>query len=183
MAVEYIESAESPDALGRCGHMRAILPALLIIATPTAAHAEPLMPAEFESAQIHVAQVERVFDVSPARGEVKVRLVLQHQGGSTDVSPHWHVFLALYRTGEMCDALIAYDLGATYLPVGKAKRLSKGRFRIRTIIDDLSADFLERTVVIDPSAAAIALEASACSDDFAEPIDVTVSSSRKVSAF
>src|SRR5688572_21484326 len=108
----------------------------LTLASP--AHAAPVSVApiaDHDDTQIHVAQVERVFDLTPSRGEVRVRVVLQHTGGSTDVSPHYRVFVALYDSGEMCNGMVAYDLGPSYLPV-KPKQLSGRRFRIKLVVDE-----------------------------------------------
>src|SRR5688572_29092140 len=83
-------------------------------------------------AVINVARVDKVINLVDKPG-IKVNVVVEDTGGSTDVSPTQNIYFTLYVKGEMYDTDATFELGRAY-SVSSAKRLEGGIYEIKATL-------------------------------------------------
>lgn len=82
--------------------------------------------------KINVARIDKVINLVDRPG-MKVNVVVEDLGGSTDVSPTQRLLFTVYSKGEMFSTDATFDLGLVY-EVISAKRISGGIYEIKAVI-------------------------------------------------
>ncbi len=118
--------------------------------------------AKIESSKDHQVNVARIVKLIPLvdKSDIKVSMVVEDLGGSTDVSPTQKVFLTLYSKGEMFSTDATFDLGAV-ISFGSAKRVSAGLYEVIVV----NADMNKQVMKIDASDAIVKLKSVNCADE------------------
>lgn len=117
-----------------------------------------------KSNTVNVARIDKVITLVD-KSNIKVNVVVQDLGGSTDVSPTKNVYFTLYSKGEMFSTDATFDLGPAY-EVISAKRISGGVYEIKASIPT-SADpgMKYATLKVDAGNAINKIKAVECNDD------------------
>lgn len=141
--------------------------ALLLLAAllPQAALAATVRSGKHE---VNVGRVAELHRLSASSDDVKVQVVVQDLGGSTDVSPTQTVYFTLYTKGEMFSTNAAFEI-ANVLTFKSAKRVKKGVYEVTLVdIDEEGRFDFEKgsTYRIDARKAISAMEAVDCGGDF-----------------
>ena len=111
--------------------------------------------------------------------DIKVSLVVQDNGGSTDVSPTQKLFFTIYSKGEMTNTDATFDLGYIYELLA-AKRVSGGIYEVEVSAPNEESSMPEnQTLVIDAQKAIIALKAVYC-EEYACPASTEFESTIEV---
>ncbi|MEQ8276357.1 MAG: hypothetical protein RMA76_25340 [Deltaproteobacteria bacterium] len=146
--------------------------ALLCLLLPSVASAKTVKSAD---AKVPVARVVKIVELVD-KPHIKVNLVVQDLGGSTDVSPTQRLFFTLYSKGEMFSTDAAFDLGPVF-GVKSAKRKSGGVYEV-TLDDGFTGK--TKTMTVDAREAIVAMKKVSCDDfdcaaskDFAATIEVS----------
>lgn len=118
-----------------------------------------------KSNKVNVARIDKVITLVD-KSEIKVNVVVQDLGGSTDVSPTKNIYFTLYSKGEMFSTDATFDLGPAY-EVLSAKRISGGVYEIKASIPT-SADpgMKYATIKVDAGNAINKIKAVNCGDEF-----------------
>ena len=121
-----------------------------------------------EKREVNVARVAELHRLSSAPDNVKVQVVVEDLGGSTDVSPTQTVYFTLYTKGEMFSTDAAFEI-ANVLAFKSAKRVKKGVYEVTVVdIDEEGRFDFEKgsTYRIDARKAISAMETVDCGGDF-----------------
>lgn len=128
-----------------------------------------------EDTKVLAARVERVMSLVD-KPHIKVNLVIEDTGGSTDYSPSKHLIFTIYMRGEMFSTDAAFDLGMEF-GVQSARRVSGGVYELTLAPRTSPAKPVLR---IDARDAIVAMKRVRCEDfdcdaskDFAATIEVT----------
>lgn len=150
--------------------MRAL--GLLLLLAPSVAAAKTVKSGD---AEVRVARVVKLIELVD-KPHIKVNLVVQDTGGTTDVSPTQRLYFTLYAKGEMYSTDASFDLGPVF-GVKSAKRKSGGVYQV-TLHDGLTPK--TRTLEIDAREAIVAMKKVRCDDfdcaaskNFSAKIEVT----------
>lgn len=118
-----------------------------------------------KSNKVNVARIDKVITLVD-KSEIKVNVVVQDLGGSTDVSPTKNIFFTLYSKGEMFSTDATFDLGAAYEVIA-AKRVSGGVYEIKaTVPSDSDAMMKTVTLKVNAANAINKIKAVNCGDEF-----------------
>lgn len=110
--------------------------------------------------QVSVARVVKLISLVD-KSDIKVNVVVQDLGGSTDMSPTQKVFLTLYSKGEMFSTDAAFDLGPV-MSVTSAKRIGAGMYGITVV----NAEMKKQTMVVNASEAILKIKSVNCGGEF-----------------
>lgn len=137
--------------------MKVLLSALMLVSSLS------VFAAKVESTKENKVNVARVVQLISLvdKSDIKVNVVVEDLGGSTDVSPTQKVFLTLYSKGEMFSTDAAFDLGAV-MSVSGAKRVGAGVYTVSVV----NADMKKQTLMIDASKAIVKIKSVNCGDEF-----------------
>ncbi len=115
--------------------------------------------------KVNVARIDKVITLVE-KSDIKVNVVVEDLGGSTDVSPTKKMFFTLYSKGEMFSTDATFDLGPAY-EVLSAKRIAGGLYEIKATIP-LDSDAMMKTVTlkVDAAKAITKIKAVNCGDEF-----------------
>ena len=112
-------------------------------------------------ASIKVSRVEKVITLVD-KADIKVKIVVEELGLSTDVSPTKNVYLTLYVPGEMSDAEATFDLGQSY-GVDSAKRNSAGIYEIvGSSVNPADRMPVKSVITVDAAKSIVAIKALEC---------------------
>ncbi len=113
----------------------------------------------------------RTESISPARVvnviklvdkyDIKVNVVVQDHGGSTDMSPTQTAFFTLYAKGEMFSTDATFNLGRVFSVEG-AKRISGGKYEVTVI----NAEYYTQVLTINAVDAIVAIKSLDCGGEF-----------------
>lgn len=129
--------------------------------------------------KINVARIDKVVTLVDKAG-IKVNLVVEDRGGSTDVSPTKNMYFTLYSKGEMFSTDATFDLGWAY-EVTSAKRLEGGIYEVKAMLPTADEGLMKPvTLKINAINAINAIKSVKCDDfdcaaseQFAATISVT----------
>ncbi len=145
---------------------------LLCLLVPSVAFAKTVKSSD---TKVPVARVVKIVELVD-KPHIKVNLVVQDLGGSTDVSPTQRLFFTLYSKGEMFSTDAAFDLGPVF-GVRSAKRKSGGIY-VFTLDDGFTGK--TKTMTVDAREAIVAMKKVSCDDfdcaaskDFSATIEVS----------
>jgi hypothetical protein len=118
-----------------------------------------------KSNTVNVARIDKVITLVE-KADIKVNVVVQDLGGSTDVSPTKNIFFTLYSKGEMFSTDATFDLGPAY-EVLSAKRIAGGVYEIKATLSS-KGDSMMKTVTlkVDAAKAINKIKAVDCGDEF-----------------
>ncbi len=112
----------------------------------------------------------RTDSVSPARVvnviklvdkyDIKVNVLVEDHGGSTDMSPTQTAYFTLYAKGEMFSTDATFNLGRVF-SVEEAKRISSGVYQIKIT----NAEYKQVVLTVDAAAAIVAIKNLDCGGD------------------
>lgn len=134
----------------------------LLFPRPVSAGAEPVTNGDQRVKPARVVALHTLVD----KPRIKVRLVVEDTGGSTDVSPTQKLHFTLYAKGEMFSTDASYDLGPMFA-FRSAKRLDAGLYEIE--LDGVDPETAMPKAVrwkIDARRAIVKLKNVRCGDDF-----------------
>ncbi len=128
--------------------------------------------------KINVARIDKVVTLVD-KVDMKVNVVVEDLGGSTDVSPTQNAFFTLYSKGEMFSTDATFNLGPIYKLIS-AKRLEGGVYVIKAIIPTSEGMMQGATLKVNAVKAINALRSLRCmepdceaSENFSSEITVT----------
>lgn len=112
---------------------------------------------------INVARIDKLVTLVD-KADMKVNVVVEDLGGSTDVSPTQNVFFTLYSKGEMFSTDATFNLGPIYKLIS-AKRLEGGVYVVKVIIPTSEGMMKGATLKVNAVKAINAMRNLRC-DDF-----------------
>lgn len=95
--------------------------------------------------KITVSRIDKVINLVDKEG-IKVNVVVEDFGGSTDVSPTQKIFFTLYSKGEMFSTDAAFDLGYAY-KLSSAKRIAGGVYEVKALVPDADGSLMKNVTV------------------------------------
>ena len=114
--------------------------------------------------KINVARVAKAITLVD-KSDIKVNVVVEDLGGSTDVSPTQKVFFTLYSKGEMFSTDATFDLGPVF-EVISATRISGGKYAIKAVVPDASEMMKTVTLKVDAVNAINQIKSVNCGEEF-----------------
>lgn len=114
--------------------------------------------------KINVARISKAISLVD-KADIKVNLVVEDLGGSTDVSPTQKIFFTLYSKGEMFSTDATFDLGPVF-EVISATRLAGGKYAIKAVVPDEEAMMKTVTLKVDAINAINKIKSVNCGGDF-----------------
>lgn len=114
--------------------------------------------------KINVARVAKAINLVD-KADIKVNVVVEDLGGSTDVSPTQNVFFTLYSKGEMFSTDATFDLGPVF-EVISAKRVAGGKYEIKAVVPHETEMMKTVTLKVDAVNAINKIKAVNCGGDF-----------------
>jgi hypothetical protein len=114
--------------------------------------------------KINVARIAKAITLVD-KADIKVNLVVEDLGGSTDVSPTQKIFFTLYSKGEMFSTDATFDLGPVF-EVISATRLSGGKYAIKAVVPDEAVMMKTVTLKVDAVNAINKIKSVNCGDEF-----------------
>jgi len=114
--------------------------------------------------KINVARIAKAITLVD-KSDIKVNLVVEDLGGSTDVSPTQKMFFTLYSKGEMFSTDATFDLGQVY-EVISATRISGGKYAIKAVVPSETEMMETVTLKVDAIKAINKIKAVDCGDEF-----------------
>lgn len=136
--------------------MKTILASLILLSSFS------VSAAKVQSTKENLVNIARVVRLIPLveKSDIKVSIVVEDLGGSTDVSPTQRVFLTLYSKGEMFSTDATFDLGSV-ISVATAKRVGAGVYELIV----LNADMNKQVIKINASDAIVKMKKISCDDE------------------
>ncbi len=144
--------------------IRKICLAALLIA-PAAAIASENQQAIIESApaEISAARIASLHVLRDRPG-LRVQVVVQDMGGSTDMSPTLNAYLAIYAKGEICSMDAMFNLGSLY-SFQSVRRKEGGVYELLADMPVDSQDLMQKTLLeIDARKAVMDVERAPCAE-------------------
>jgi hypothetical protein len=130
--------------------------------SPASAETEPVI-IKSAVAKIDVSYIAELHVLRDRPG-LRVQLVVQDLGGSTDMSPTRNMYLAIYAKGEICSMDAVFDLGPAYA-VKSVKRTAAGMYEVSYDAAVESERLVQdATLLIDARKATVAVDQSPCAD-------------------
>jgi len=111
-----------------------------------------------KSNQINVARIDKVVTLVD-KAHIKVNVVVEDLGGSTDVGATQNVFFTLYSKGEMFSTDATFNLGPI-IALKSAKRISGGIYQVNVIDGEMKP----ATLMINAIDAIMKLKSFTCED-------------------
>lgn len=137
--------------------MKSLLATLMLVSSVSVSAATILSTKENA---VNVARVQKLITLVD-KADIKVNIVVEDLGGSTDVSPTQKVFVTLYSKGEMFSTDATFDLGPV-MSVSGAKRVGAGLYEISVV----NADLKKQTLKVDAADAIVKIKSVNCGDEF-----------------
>lgn len=113
--------------------------------------------------KINVARVAKAITLVD-KADIKVNVVVEDLGGSTDVSPTQKIFFTLYSKGEMFSTDATFDLGPVF-EVISATRLSGGMYAIKAVVPSETEMMEEVTLKVNAIDAITSIKSVKCGDE------------------
>ncbi len=114
--------------------------------------------------KINVARIAKAITLVD-KADIKVNIVVEDLGGSTDVSPTQKIFFTLYSKGEMFSTDATFDLGPVF-EVISATRLAGGKYAIKAVVPDEATMMKTVTLKVDAVNAINKIKSVNCGDEF-----------------
>lgn len=115
--------------------------------------------------KINVARIDKAISLVD-KSDIKVNIVVEDLGGSTDVSPTQSLFFTLYSKGEMFSTDATFNLGPIYKLIS-AKRIAGGVYEVKAVVPHEGPEMMKTTSLKINAAKAInSIKSVNCGDDF-----------------
>lgn len=114
--------------------------------------------------KINVARVAKAINLVD-KADIKVNVVVEDLGGSTDVSPTQKIFFTLYSKGEMFSTDATFDLGPVF-EVISATRISGGKYAVKAVVPDETEMMKTVTLKVDAIDAINKIKSVNCGEEF-----------------
>jgi hypothetical protein len=122
------------------------------------AHAAPVASSKEKVSPARVVAVKNLVD----NDGLKVNLVTEDLGGSTDVSNTQVLWLTLYLKGEMFSTDAAFKVGEV-IKLNSARRTAAGLYEVKALVIN-DEGVVNKTISIDARQATVAIRAVSCED-------------------
>lgn len=113
---------------------------------------------------INVARIDKVVTLVE-KADIKVNVVVEDLGGSTDVSPTQNLYFTLYSKGEMFSTDATFDLGPIFSLVS-AKRVDGGVYEIKAVVPTEDGAMKTKVLKVNAVKAITSIKSVNCGGDF-----------------
>lgn len=113
---------------------------------------------------INVARIDKVVTLVD-KADIKVNVVVEDLGGSTDVSPTQNLYFTLYSKGEMFSTDATFDLGPIFSLVA-TKRIEGGIYEIKAVVPSEDGMMKTKVLRVNAAKAITSIKSVNCGDEF-----------------